>query len=481
MPVLVGAGIADPASDNEEEAAALMIDAVLAAGSDAGSPRLLAAADRIVVPQGTWSYPDPGRLVGTAIGATGATTWLVDIGIPQQTLVNDALVTILAGEARVVVVAGGEARAREQRARRQGLVAAETEQGDAVPDVHVRRPDGEMIAPAEIEAGIVVPVEQYAVMENALRDADGQSIEEHRTAIARLWAGFNAVARHNPHAAFPAPMDAPAIAAAGPANRPLAFPYLKWHASQWNVDQAAALVLCSVSAARDFGIPEEHWVFPLAGLESSTSISLSRRRDLHAWPAMGVLGAAAADRLGRPLAEVEHVELYSCFPAAVRIQQRELGLSSERAPTFTGGMAFAGGPFNNFVLQATAELADRLRRQPGTTGLVTTVSGMLTKPGLALWSTRADGQPPLVADLAKQALPATQTVGVTSGYVGPASVVSYTVTYKGQDPARVAIIGETPSGERCVAVAHDPVLAARAVDRELIGDRVEVGGASFSA
>lgn len=479
---MVGAGIATGnGNEDEKEAAALMIDAVVAAGRDAGTPGVGAAADRIMVPQGTWSYSDPGRLVATAIGAKGAATGLVDIGIPQQTLINDALAAIVAGESRVVIVVGGEAKAREQRARRQGLTAAETDQGGAVPDFHMRRSDAEIIAPAEIEAGIVVPVEQYALMENALRAADGQSIDEHRDAIARLWAGFNSVARDNPRAAFRAPMDAAAIAAPGPANRPLAFPYHKWHASQWNVDQAAALILCSVSAARDFGIPEDRWVFPVAGLESSASVSLSRRRELHAWPAMAALGAAAADHIRQPLREVDHIELYSCFPAAVRIQQRELGLAADRLPTFTGGMAFAGGPFNNFVLQATAELAGRLRRRPGTTGLVTTVSGMLTKPGLALWSGHFRGSPPLVADLAEPAARATATVQVTSGYAGPASVVSYTVTYDGKLPTRVAIIGETPSGERCVAVAADPKLAAHALDHELIGARVEVGGAAFSA
>ena len=41
---------------------------------------------------------------------------------------------------------------------------------------------------------------------------------------------------------------------------------------------------------------------------------------------MKVLGAAAAARIGRAVAECEHVELYSCFPLAVRVQQRELGL-----------------------------------------------------------------------------------------------------------------------------------------------------------
>ena len=37
--------------------------ALEAAAADAGAPSLLAAVDRIAVPQGTWSYADPARLV----------------------------------------------------------------------------------------------------------------------------------------------------------------------------------------------------------------------------------------------------------------------------------------------------------------------------------------------------------------------------------------------------------------------------------
>ena len=52
-------------------------------------------------------------------------------------------------------------------------------------------------------------------------------------------------------------------------------------------------------------------------------------------------------------------------------------------------MSFAGGPFNNFVLQSTAAMIAELRNEPAARGLVTTVSGMLSKPGLAIWSATA--------------------------------------------------------------------------------------------
>ncbi len=478
-PIVVGVGTASAAAEPFE----LLVRAVSAAGADTGRPALLAAADRWAVPQGTWSYADPARLLSDAVGATGACTHLVALGIPQQTLLNDAMAAIVDGRSEVAVVAGGEAR---RWARQPGAV--ETPQDDAVPDVH-QKPVGALVEPVEIATRLWEPVQQYAMIDNALRFAEGRSLAEHRRQVADLWERYNLVARTNPKAAFPRAMDAAAIDTPSASNRPLAFPYNKWHSSQWTVDQAAALVLCSVETARRIGVPTDRWVFPLVGVESSHAVSLVRRARLHAWPAMGVLGRAAAARIGRPVAEVEHVELYSCFPAAVRVQQRELGLDGEGTPTVTGGMAFAGGPLNNFVLQATVAMVDLLRNRDGdpggaggggaALGMVTSVSGLLTKPGIGIWSTSPDGRPTLLADLGVEAEQATEVrdvVGTLDGYRGSGTVATYTVTPDG--PTTVALC-DTADGRRCVAFSGDPVLAASAMERELIGTEVTVDAGTF--
>jgi acetyl-CoA C-acetyltransferase len=475
--VLVGVGVAQ--GDSGEEAVALMTRATKAAGADTGAKELLRQIDRIAVPRGTWSYRDPARLVAQAVGADSARTHLVDVGIPQQTLINEGLRAIAAGESEVTLVVGGEAKRRDHLAQQRGTTATETDQGDARPDGR-QSPEGEFVAPVELEAGIVNPVEQYALIDNALRAEEGRSLAEHRAEIAALWSRFNAVARSNPDAAFPTPMTAAEIDTPGPANRPLAFPYNKWHASQWNVDQAAAVLLCSVDAARKHGVAPERMVFPRVALDSSHAVSLSRRRHLHRWPAMEVLGRAAAEHVGRPLADAETIEVYSCFPAAVRVQQRELGLPLDGAPTVTGGMTFAGGPLNNFVFQATAAVIEQLRATPGSMGVVTTVSGLLTKPGLAVWSADPGDEPLLVADLAEPVAHATETVDTVAGYEGPATVATYTVTYDGLTPARVVVIADTPDDERCVAVSVDETLAAQAVDHELIGAAIRVRDGSFT-
>ncbi len=479
-PVLIGVGTASA----DVEATELMIRAVTSAGDDTGRPALLTQVDRIAVPQGSWAYTDPARLVADAVGATSARTHLVELGIPQQTLVNDALAAIIAGRSEVAVVVGGDAKRWARDRTRSTGEAVETDQGGVLPDV-VHRRKGVLLEPVEVANRLWDPVQQYAMIDNALRWAEGRSVAEHRADVADLWARFNLVARSNPEAAFPTPMEATEIATPSASNRPLAFPYNKWHSTQWTVNQAAALVLCSADVAVRAGIPVDRWVFPLVGIESSHAVSLLRRVDPHRWPAMEVLGRAASGRLGRSFGELDVVEVYSCFPAAVRVQQRALGLETTSTPTVTGGMAFAGGPFNNFVFQATAAVVRSIREGDGLLGAVTTVSGLLTKPGIGVWSDRPDGRPPLVGDFAGDAASATRVVEPAAmvetldGYRGEATVATYTVTYDGTEPARTVVLCDTADGRRCVAVSEDRSLATHGVTDELIGARVQVHDGSF--
>jgi len=218
-----------------------MATALERALADTGAGAVAGAVDRIAVPQGTWSYPDPARLVAAAIGAGHARTHLVELGIPQQTLFNDAMAAVLEGSSEVAVVVGGESMRWARDRDRAGLDPAWTVQTAAVPDVQHRR-DGPLLEPVEVAHRFWEPVQQYAMIENALRAADGQTPDQQRSAVSALWARFNRVATVNPGAAFPAPRDAVFLATPSPENRPLSFPYNKWHSSQSTVNQAAAMV-----------------------------------------------------------------------------------------------------------------------------------------------------------------------------------------------------------------------------------------------
>jgi acetyl-CoA C-acetyltransferase len=481
-PVIAGVGVASQRLDEPGsglEAVELMIAAARRAGEDTGAPGILRDIQRVAVPHGSWDYADPGRLVAERVGAPGARTVLVGTGIPQQTLLDDAHAAIRDGRLDVALIVGGEAARRAAIARRHGVTLADTVQDGAAPDDR-QLPVDEIVTQIEIDGGVASPMQLFALIDSALRHAEGRSLDEHRDEIARLWAGFSRVASAFPHAAFPEPRDAAFLREPGASNRPIAFPYNKWHCAQMNVDQAAALLVCSLDAATRLGVDPARIVFPLVALESSFSLVLSRRRDLHRWPAMEVLGRAAEAHLGHALSAIELAEVYSCFPAAVRVQQRALRLPVGGVPTITGGESFAGGPWNNFVLQATAAMVERLRVERDARGLVTTVSGLLNKPGLAVYATRPDPLPLLLGDLADDADRATARVELIAGHRGPARVAAYTVGYTGMEPARCTIIADTPGGARCVATAEDARLARRATEEDLIGTTVAVDGVRFA-
>ncbi len=475
VPVLVGAATAEqwPTEPGDGVSCAELLElAARNAIADAGGHDLAATVDLVLVTQGLSMLTDGAGRIAAAIGAEHARAVTYQVGIPQQTLINRAIDAVRSGEARTVVVAGAETKRRDDLARRAGVELGPPDPFDDTDELIA--PEGEIVARPEIDIGAVAPVQQYALIDSARRAAHGWTLDEHRDDVAEVWAGFNAVARHNPKAAFAAPMTASEIRNPSETNRLLAFPYTKWHNSQWGVDQAAAFVITSDRGADRCAIAPAKRVFLHVGLESSQSLSLSRRAELHRWPAMGILGAAAEASLGRTLSSVEHVELYSCFPAAVRVQQAELGLDPDAPATITGGMAFAGGPFNNFVFQATVAMVERLRANPGAFGLVTAVSGLLTKPGLAVWSTEPCPDP-LIADLVDQATEATAVAPLDDDPSGPGTILTYTTA-----GPRVAAIIELATGDRAVAACDDQALADRGMVEDLIGTAVDVEGRTFT-
>jgi acetyl-CoA C-acetyltransferase len=167
------------------------------------------------------------------------------------------------------------------------------------------------------------------------------------------------------------------------------------------------------------------------------------------------------------------------------VQQRELGLDPSGTPTLTGGMAFSGGPFNHYVLQSLVTLGRRLREEPDDLGLVTTVSGMLSKPGLSVWSASPPRRRPLLGDLAAEARAATEILPVVGEPLADetsATVASFTVTYGGAgglEPVRTAVVADLPDGVRTAATCEDAQTARLAVAEGLAGRTVTVKDTTF--
>ena len=185
-PVLVGAGVAHQHVDEPGDALEA-IELMALACERAAPPSLLAAAQTILVPRGTWRYRDPGRLLAARFGAD-ARTVVGEFGILQQTLVTRACSAIARGELDVALVVGGEAKYRDLRAQIAGTPASETEQTSVDPD-DVLVPAAEIIPQIEIAAGLTIPAAQYAVIETALRAArpdGGDACAGARRAVGRV-------------------------------------------------------------------------------------------------------------------------------------------------------------------------------------------------------------------------------------------------------------------------------------------------------
>jgi acetyl-CoA C-acetyltransferase len=477
-PVLVGAAAAgqrDGHPADGADAIGLMVEACEAAAVDAGDPGLLGQADVVLTPRGSWRIGDPGRLVAGRIGNTRARTLVAEVGVLQTSLFDWAARSIAAGDLDVALIVGGEARWRQVRGSVAGAPPDVSDGLAGAPDV-LLKPDSMIISTEEIAAGLVTAVSQYAMIENARRAADGQSLDEHLQLVADLWAGFNAVARANPKAWHGLPMSPGDIRRSGAGNRPLAFPYNKWHCAQWNVDQAACLVMCSADVARARGIAVERWVFPHAVAESNVVVALSQRRPLHRSPGFAVAGQGALSLAGSGLDDIAHIDLYSCFPIAVRVQAAELGIGEDRQLTVTGGMAFAGGPLNNYVLQAMTTMTGVLRADAGSLGLVTAVSGMITKQGVSVWSCRPPPGGYRSADVSAAVRARGDGVAAIKPTPGPAAVATYTVVHRRDASPRSVIIAERADGIRAIASTEDAEVAETMTAEEWCGRAVQLDG-----
>ena len=474
-PVLVGIGVTtrredDPA--NALEPIDLMLEAVRAAGADCGAPSLLGEVGTIAVPRGRWRYRNPSGEIARAIGATSATTVVSSVGVLQQTLIADACQAIAEGSVESALVTGADAGYRLLRARLAGGRAEERDQDDE-PDVRLE-PKAELRHPAEVAAGLKMPVGLYAMLESARRAAGGWSMDVHRDRLAARYARFAQIAEANPDGWTRSPLDAATIRDDSPRNPMQAFPYTRAHCSTWNVDQAAALLFCSAARAEALGIDRSRWVFPLVSAESNHMVALSARADLIRSPGADAVARAVLDAAGIAASDIDLIDLYSCFPIAVETFADALDLPPDRDLTFTGSMAFAGGPYNNYVFQATARAAHLLREGAGRTALTSCVSGILTKQAFALWST----DPPPVGfirrDVTADVAAAATEVLVVEDFTGGGLIVGCTVLHaRGETPRAVALI-DADDGARALAISEAEGTIEGMQREEWVGRRIEV-------
>lgn len=482
-PVLVGVGqvvqrTPDPAYGDP---AGLAVRALLRAAQDAGAGEsLLRAAEAVfAVACTSWQYRNLGAVVAERVGASGVDTVQTSPfgGDGGQLAINEAAAAVAAGEYEIVLVTGAEAGAAQAAAQRAGVELSWPEQAPGVTPTRTVGIDKAANNAAETAAGLIAPINMYALLESANRHRLGRTPDEHSQAIADLWSRLSAVAADNEYAWQPEQFSAEQIAAVSADNRMVSTPYTKLECANLTVDMASGIIVCSAAAAQAAGIAQDKWVFLHAGASGHDEWFTSERAELAASPAIRALGAAALDHAGIGIDDVAHVDLYACFPVAVQIAARELGLAVDdpaRTPSVTGGLTFGGGPGNNYGGHAVASLVEQLRAAPDSYGLATSLGWYVTKHALGVYSAR----PPRAAY--RHLRPIIDTPPprpARDQHQGPAVIEAYTVPFtRTGDPEPAVLSLIAADGARILLRSNQSELRAELLDGDLLGVPVTVTG-----
>jgi acetyl-CoA C-acetyltransferase len=481
-PVLVGFGQTTQRSDDPHsslEPVALAAQAARRAEADCGVS-ILGRVDSVrMVNVISWDYGDaPGALAATLGLEPRERVYTTMGGNSPQYLINSTADDIASGKVRVALLAGVEAMYTQRLARARKLKLA-WRPASGRPDRTIGD-DRWGSQEEEQRHGAAMPIQIYPLFENALRAANGWSIEEQRLRLGRQCARFSEIAAQNPYSWFPERRSAETISTVTTENRMIGFPYPKFMNSILDVDQAAAVLMTSAATARELGIPEDRWIYLHGGADAHDHWFILDRIDFTSSPAIRRAGRAALEQTQCGIDDVEFLDLYSCFPCAPRIARDMLGIREDdpRDLTTTGSLMYFGGPGSNHPLHAVATMADKLRRRPQARGLVSGLGWYLTKHSIGVYSATAPEQAwkrhdprVLQQEIDRQPHP-TSTVEPS----GSSTIETYTVIHDRESaPALGIVIGRLDDGRRFIAnPPSDRALLEDMERREMIGARGRV-------
>ena len=148
--------------------------------------------------------------------------------------------------------------------------------------------------------------------------------------------------------------------------------------------------------------------------------------------------------------------------------------------TITGGMPFAGGPLNNYMLHSTAQMLMKIRKHTNEIGLVTGVSGMMTKQALAIWA-----KDPVMdfeaKDVTTEAEKLEIPVPMSSLEEGNAKVIGCTTLYENLNPVKAVFYAEDSQGHRLVLTSNEEEIIKQVEEVECIGLKINFSNKQFVA
>ena len=483
-PVLVGQGqiVNHIASlTDAREPAQLIADAIRQAASDASLATLPEIDALHIVRLLSWKYTNPAFTVASLLGIKSRSHGITPHGgnMPQL-LVNKLALEIQRGELDIAIIAGGEASNSRARAHRENATLNWSESDADTPTAENIIDDAAMSSAEEIARKIVLPIQIYPMFESAIRAEAKRDINQHDQMISELWSRFSKIAATNEFAWSNTALTAEQVRTITPKNRMIGLPYRKVMNSNNQVDMAAALIICSAAKATQLGIPRDKWIFPLAGTDCHEHYYISNRFSFAETPAIKLGGEMACKLAEKSLQDMSLIDLYSCFPSAVQLGAKSLGLSLDQQLTITGGLSFAGGPWNNYVMHAIATMMIKLRQasDSSTNGFIWANGGYATKHSFGIYSSTPPkngfkhGSPQATIDsLTKRELATPEQAAASNS--GKATIEAFTVMHDRDGQPETAIAATLlKDSRRAWATSTDRQVTAALCSGEWVGQQV---------
>ncbi|NNN22332.1 MAG: hypothetical protein HKL80_10080 [Acidimicrobiales bacterium] len=432
--------------------------------------------------------PSPAGELANRLNINTAKCYTTSVGgnTPQY-LVNKTSQRIANGETLAVLIAGAEAMrsSREwKKLKESGEVSSGQPnlQNDFEPD-EVIGVDKAGMSSAEASAGLLSPAHVYPLFESAIAHANGRSMVQQRKVAAELFAPFAAVASTNKYAWFKERASVDELFSAGPKNRMIAEPYTKRLCAFLGSDQGAAIIVTSLEIANKLNLSKQV-VFPISGADATDAWFVSTRPDLSRSPAISAASSLTLSLANKTIDDVDFLELYSCFPSAVQLACREIGIdhNDSRGLTVTGGLPYFGGPGNNYTTHGIVSMASKIQESEGL-GLVSALGWFATKHSYGLYGADPPEGGFVHGDLTEEqikidgaAVESVDSLDSIKGFEGEGRVIASSICY-GPDgnvfmaPAIVEI-----NGPKRIALAANPNDLSDLTGVNLAGEKVKIGG-----
>jgi acetyl-CoA C-acetyltransferase len=379
--------------------------------------------------------------------------WEKGGGNSTQHLVNEFSARLASGEFRMVLITGAENISTARWLQSQGRRADWSETVDGAVENRGMGLQG-LALRYNIRHGLIGTAPYYGLCENARRARLGQTREQYLRSMGDLFAPFTNVAAANPYSSSDVkPLTAEELITVGERNRMIADPYPQRLMARDQVNQGAALVLTTTRLARELGIPEDRWIY-LHGHADVAERELMQRQDLGQYPAAIMASKEALKQTGVSANDLSFFDFYSCYPIAVSsIALDGLGIRADdpRGFTVTGGLPYFGGPGNNFSMHAICSMVERLRKDPGSYGLVGANGGYLSKYSVGIYSTKAAAFVPFDSRGLQDEIDSWPAPVISEKPDGWATIETYTVVYAKGVPDYAVVVGRTGNGERFLA------------------------------